>query len=121
LDETARIKALTVLPLIKMFRQDIRQQLGWVWKEKKQAAETASQELVSKMDWKSPDISTGLVESDDISQAILDSAEAFGSDLIVLGNKSKKALQRFLLGSCSARIAHHAQCSILAVRETEAD
>jgi nucleotide-binding universal stress UspA family protein len=75
--------------------------------------------LVREMDWKTPDIATQLVESEDVSQAILDGADAFGSDLIVLGNKSKKALQRFLLGSSTARVAHHASCSILAVRETE--
>lgn len=119
LNERARVKALTVLPLIRMFRQDVRQQLGWVWQEKKEAAEMALEWLVREMDWKTPDIATELVESEDVSQAILDGADAFGSDLIVLGNKSKKALQRFLLGSSTARVAHHASCSILAVRETE--
>ena len=121
LNERARVKALSVLPLIRMFRQDVRQQLGWVWQEKKQAAELALEWLVKEMDWKTPDIATELVESEDVSQAILDAADAFDSDLIVLGNKSKKALQRFLLGSSTARIARHAQCSILAVREAADD
>ena len=37
----------SVMPMIRMYRQDIRQQLSWVWQEKKEAAEKAKHELSS--------------------------------------------------------------------------
>jgi nucleotide-binding universal stress UspA family protein len=46
----------------------------------------------------------------------LESAAREASDLIVLGHKGKGSIDRFLLGSVAAQIAHHAQCSVLAVR-----
>ncbi|MGB9181471.1 MAG: universal stress protein [Pyrinomonadaceae bacterium] len=49
-------------------------------------------------------------------QVILDEAEAWGADLIVLGSHGYGAWQRFLLGSVSNAIALHAKCSVEIVR-----
>lgn len=47
---------------------------------------------------------------------ILDEAEKWGADLIVLGSHGYKGLQRFLLGSVSQAVATHAPCSVEIVR-----
>ena len=47
---------------------------------------------------------------------ILDEAEHWGADLIVLGSHGYKGLQRFLLGSVSLAVATHAPCSVEIVR-----
>lgn len=52
----------------------------------------------------------------DPADAILDVAEEFGSDLIVVGNKGMTGAKRFLLGSVPNKISHHAPCSVLIVR-----
>jgi nucleotide-binding universal stress UspA family protein len=44
--------------------------------------------------------------------AILDEAEAWGADLIVLGSHGYTGLQRLLLGSVSQAVASHAKCSV---------
>ena len=49
-------------------------------------------------------------------EVILDEAEAFGADLIVLGSHGYGALDRFLLGSLSQAVALHAKCSVEIVR-----
>ncbi len=49
-------------------------------------------------------------------EVILDEAEAFGADLIVLGSHGYGALDRFLLGSVSQAVALHAKCSVEIVR-----
>ena len=49
-------------------------------------------------------------------QAILDSADEEGADLIVLGSRGLGAVQRFLLGSVSDRVAHHAKCAVLILK-----
>jgi nucleotide-binding universal stress UspA family protein len=48
--------------------------------------------------------------------AILDEAESWGADLIVLGSHGYSAWQRFLLGSVSQAVVSHAKCSVEVVR-----
>jgi len=47
---------------------------------------------------------------------ILDEAENWGADLIVLGSHGYKGWRRFLLGSVSHAVATHARCSVEIVR-----
>ncbi len=49
--------------------------------------------------------------------AILEKAETFGADLIVVGSQGDGALSRFLLGSVSQSVAMYASCSVLIVRK----
>ena len=119
LGSRAEISAVTVMPMIRMYRQDIRQQLNWVWQGKKRAAEMALEWVAAEVGGKDLAVSTQLIEDSNVSQAVLDAATSLDSDLIVVGHKGKKAFERFLLGSVTARIAHHAPCSVLSVRECQ--
>lgn len=47
---------------------------------------------------------------------ILDEAEDWGADLIVLGSHGYSAWKRFLLGSVSQAVVSHAKCSVQVVR-----
>ncbi|MGH9874800.1 MAG: universal stress protein [Pyrinomonadaceae bacterium] len=47
---------------------------------------------------------------------ILDVAEAWGADLIVVGSHGYRAWERFLLGSVSQSVVSHAKCSVEVVR-----
>lgn len=116
LKETAEIRTITVLPLVRMFRQDIRQQLSWVWQEKKNAARQALEQVSGELRRVTPNVSVELIEAADSSEAILDAGAQMGSNLIILGHKGKGAVRKFLLGSVTSRVAHHADCSIIAVR-----
>jgi nucleotide-binding universal stress UspA family protein len=49
-------------------------------------------------------------------QVILDEAERWDADLIVLGSHGYGAWQRFMLGSVSHAVATHAHCSVEIVR-----
>ena len=116
LHEAVEINAITVLPLVRMFRQDVRQQLSWVWQEKKKAARAALERVTREVRWATPRVTTEVIEAADTSEAILDAGTRMGSDLIVVGHKGKSAVRKFLLGSVTSRVAHHADCSVLAVR-----
>ena len=48
--------------------------------------------------------------------AILDEAESWGADLIVVGSHGYRAWERFLLGSVSHAVVSHARCSVEVVR-----
>jgi len=50
---------------------------------------------------------------------ILEEAEAFGADLIVVGSHGHGMLERFLLGSVSQAVALHAKCSVEIVRKPQ--
>ena len=48
--------------------------------------------------------------------AILDEAESWGADLIVVGSHGYSGVTRLLLGSVSQAVASHAKCSVEIVR-----
>lgn len=50
---------------------------------------------------------------------ILEKAESFDGDLIVVGSQGQGAFSRFLLGSVSQYLATHAKCSVMIVKEKE--
>ena len=59
---------------------------------------------------------TAALEMGDPKSKILDVAEEWHADLIVLGSHGRKGLNRFLMGSVSEAIARHACCSVEIVR-----
>jgi len=52
---------------------------------------------------------------------ILDEAESWGADLIVLGSHGYGRWERFLLGSVSQSVVSHAKCSVEVVRCSHAN
>jgi nucleotide-binding universal stress UspA family protein len=63
-------------------------------------------------------VSTAVEEGDPKSK-ILDHAEQWHADVIVLGSHGRKGIDRFLLGSVSDAVARHAPCSVEIVRLPE--
>lgn len=49
-------------------------------------------------------------------EVILDEADRWGANLIVLGSHGYRGFRRFLLGSVSQNVASHAKCSVEIVR-----
>jgi nucleotide-binding universal stress UspA family protein len=60
-------------------------------------------------------VNTRVVEADPRT-AILEVAEEWKADLIVLGSHGRKGLKKFLLGSVAESVARHARCSVLIER-----
>src|SRR3954471_14125074 len=54
----------------------------------------------------------------DAADAILDTAEHLGADLIVIGNKGLGSKKRFLLGNVPSKVVHHSPCSTQVVHTT---
>jgi len=50
------------------------------------------------------------------AQVIVEEAERWGADLIVMGSRGLGAWSRLLLGSVSDSVVHHAKCSVEIVR-----
>jgi nucleotide-binding universal stress UspA family protein len=50
------------------------------------------------------------------AEAIVAAAEQGGYELIVIGSRGLNAVERFVIGSTSARVVAHAPCNVLVVR-----
>jgi nucleotide-binding universal stress UspA family protein len=59
---------------------------------------------------------TGDVLSGKPSEVILDEAQKWAADLIVVGSHGRRGFRRFLLGSVSEAVAMNAHCSVVVVR-----
>jgi nucleotide-binding universal stress UspA family protein len=62
---------------------------------------------------------TGEVLQGPAKQVIVEEAERWGADLIVMGSRGLGAWNRLLLGSVSNAVVHHAKCSVEIVRRAE--
>jgi nucleotide-binding universal stress UspA family protein len=57
----------------------------------------------------------------DPAEVLADVAQELGARTIVVGDRGLTAVKRFLLGSVSNKLAHHAPCDILIVRGSADD
>ena len=57
-----------------------------------------------------------LVLTGDPREALLDTAEGIGADLIVVGSHGRTGLAKLLMGSVATHIVTHAHCSVLVVK-----
>lgn len=55
-----------------------------------------------------------------VKQVIVEEAESWGADLIVMGSRGLGTWNRLLLGSVSSAVVHHATCSVEIVRTSSA-
>lgn len=53
------------------------------------------------------------------AHAILEVAEEVGADLVVVGARGLGAIERFVRGSVSTRVAHHSPCDVLIVEHDD--
>jgi nucleotide-binding universal stress UspA family protein len=82
------------------------------------AAEDVIKRAMSKLntiDDKTLKIGTEIIEGSP-RQVIVDEAEKWHADLIVMGSRGLGAWNRLLLGSVSSGVVHHAKCSVEIVR-----
>jgi nucleotide-binding universal stress UspA family protein len=113
----AHILVTTVMELLTYYRMDIIQTTSPSWQAKQQAAQADLDQAAQMLRQATPNVRAELREGKDTSQEILDAADAFNADLIVMGHKGKSGLERFLLGSVATRVVHHAPCSVWIVRQ----
>ena len=57
-----------------------------------------------------------LLEEGDARLIILDYAERWAADLIIVGSRGLTGIKGFLMGSVSEAVAHYARCSVQIVR-----
>ena len=86
-----------------------------VWNALREQAKAIVLKAAEKLRAANFNVSTELVEGDPKSQ-IIDQANEWHADMIVLGSHGWSGLKRFLMGSVSEGVARHAHCSVEIVR-----
>jgi nucleotide-binding universal stress UspA family protein len=118
LSDDTEITIVTALPLITYFRTDIIQTASPEWLRRKRVAQADLESAALVLRRATPRVATTLREGSDETEEILKVADELDTDIIVLGHKGKSAIKRFLLGSVSNRVTHHAKCSVWVVRRS---
>lgn len=80
-----------------------------------QAAKALLDAAAEKLKGYQMEVTTEIAEGDARS-TIVDEADKWGADLIVIGSHGRSGLSRILLGSVSSAVASHAHCSVEIVR-----
>lgn len=60
---------------------------------------------------------TAAVYEGPTAETVIDAANEFGADLIVIGSRGRSGLSRILLGSVARSLLFHARCSVLITRQ----
>lgn len=115
--EQDEVIVVSVITQVTAFRQDIRQLMNPVSQQKKIAARAALDSAVVALKGSAPNVTSRMLEGSNSAHEIIEASTASGCNLIMLGNKGKKALQRFLLGSMTGNVARHAPCSVWVIRD----
>ncbi len=117
LHDHTHIMITTVMTLLTYYRMDILQTMSASWQAAKRAAREGLEQAAESLRKATPNVTVQLRESKDTSQALLDAAQAFDANLIVIGHKGESGIDRLLLGSVANRVVHHAPCSVWVMRE----
>lgn len=85
------------------------------WESQRQHAEALVAKAAERLRARGLSV-VAAVEQGEPKLKILDVAEEWQADLIVLGSHGRKGLGRFLMGGISDAVARHAGCSVEIVR-----
>lgn len=122
----SEIKVLSVIEPFTPYMTEIWATSNEFWEELDKASrDQANQAINSAVEQLSKNLSKSLIISTEIvkgnpKNAILDEAERWSADLLVLGSHGYTGFKRMLLGSVSQAVASHAHCSVEIVRMPEA-
>jgi nucleotide-binding universal stress UspA family protein len=86
-----------------------------VWEKESKHAKVFVEKTAESLRSHGLKVSTSVHQGDPKS-LIIDAADEWHADLIVLGSHGRNGLDRFLMGSVSEAIARHAHCSVEIVR-----
>jgi nucleotide-binding universal stress UspA family protein len=90
-----------------------------VWKALREQAKDLVEKAAQKLRGAGFQVSTELVEGEPKS-LIIDVANEWQADMIVVGSHGWSGLSRFLMGSVSEAVVRHAHCSVEIIRKQTA-
>jgi nucleotide-binding universal stress UspA family protein len=111
-----RVHLVTAYPDVPTYRETIASSAKAEPIDLRQAAESVLAREARALEDDGIEVMTHAREGDP-AEVIIDVAQEEGADLIVVGARGLSGLQRFLLGSVSSKLSHHAPTSVMVVRD----
>jgi len=113
---------MVVEPLLYDYEYALSSKLSSVLAEAKNEFRDYSQELVKTKvsqfkQCSSQSAVTGKIIDGLVNDSILEEAENWNADLIVLGSHGRKGIKKLVLGSVAETIASHAPCSVEIIKQ----
>jgi nucleotide-binding universal stress UspA family protein len=111
----SRLHLVTGYPDVPTYRETIRSSAKAESIDLREVAESVLARDSRVLEDEGIDVTTHAREGDP-AEVIIDVAHEESADLIVVGARGLSGLQRFLLGSVSSKLSHHAPTSVMVVR-----
>ena len=111
-----RVHLVTAYPDIPSYRETIRSSAKAEAIDLREVAEAVLARAARELEAEGVEVETHAQEGDP-ADVIIKVAEELGADLIVVGSRGLTGLQRFMLGSVSSKLSHHAPTSLMVVRD----
>jgi nucleotide-binding universal stress UspA family protein len=113
--EGARLHLVTAYPDPQMLRERMTGGAHTETVDLREVADALLKRAARDALAKGIDVETHVREGDP-ADVIIDVANEQHADLIVVGSRGLTGIKRFLLGSVSTKVSHHAPCSVMIVR-----
>jgi len=119
--DRAEVRVITVLDLLNYFAseeaaKEYLPEIEQLRRERLKQAEQLLRRAADRLKSAGFQVTTGISEGDP-KKRILELAESWDADQIVLGSHGRKGFEHALLGSVSEAVVHHARCSVEIVRK----
>ena len=115
----AALHLVTAYPDIPTYGESIASSAKRDRIDLREVAEGVLSRTAAELEADGLDVMTSAREGD-AAHVILELAREQDADLIVIGARGLTGIRRFLLGSVSSKLSHHAECSLLIVRDKSA-
>jgi nucleotide-binding universal stress UspA family protein len=112
----AQVHLVTAFPDVATFRETIVSSAKADPVDLREVAESVLARESRALADQGIDVVTHAREGDP-AEVIIDVAQEQGADLIIVGARGLSGLERFLLGSVSSKLSHHAPTSVMVVRD----
>ena len=112
----ARVHLVTTYPDIPSYRETIRSSAKAEAIDLREVAEGVLARAARELEAEGVEVETHAREGDP-ADVIIQVAEELGAELIVVGSRGLTGLERFMLGSVSSKLSHHAPISLMVVRD----
>ncbi len=111
------ITVVSVVVMLMHFGMEIYQKSQELWREHQRQTEEALDWAMRELRQSTPNVTAKLCQGENAAEGIVGVVEDLNADIIVLGERGRSRIERFLLGSTSHAVLAHAPCSVWIVRE----
>src|ERR1044072_9514275 len=120
----SEVKIISVMEPFQPYMTEVWSLPADFWEEMDKSAKQQASEAIDKSTEACKKRESTLIVTTEVikgnpKSVIVDEAEKWGADLIVLGSHGYTGLKRMFLGSVSQAVAAHAKCSVEIVRTPE--